>query len=58
MLAAVIAVPIMLVPKPLILKKRAAKRAAQLESYGQVCTLTWQLALGLGGLLRVQRLTV
>ena len=34
-LAAVIAVPIMLVPKPLILKKRAAKRAAQLESYGQ-----------------------
>ena len=38
-LAAVAAVPIMLVPKPLILKKRAAKRAAQLESYGQVSSV-------------------
>ena len=37
MLAAVIAVPVMLIPKPMVLKKRAAKRAAQLESYGQVC---------------------
>ena len=35
-LAAVLAVPVMLIPKPMVLKKRAAKRAAQLESYGQV----------------------
>jgi hypothetical protein len=35
-LAALIAVPIMLVPKPLILQKRWKERAAQLESYGRV----------------------
>ena len=35
-LAALVAVPIMLVPKPLILQRRWKERAAQLESYGRV----------------------
>ena len=36
LLAALVAVPIMLLPKPIILRKRAAARASQLESYGRV----------------------
>ena len=36
LLLALGAVPVMLLPKPLILKKRAAARAAQVESYGRV----------------------
>ena len=35
-LAALIAVPIMLLPKPLVLQKRHKARAAQLEQYGRV----------------------
>ena len=35
-LIALVSVPIMLLPKPLILKKRHEKRAAQLEAYGRV----------------------
>ncbi len=35
-LTALASVPIMLLPKPLILKKRHEKRAAQLEAYGRV----------------------
>ena len=34
--AALIAVPIMLLPKPLVLQKRFKARAAQLEEYGRV----------------------
>ena len=36
MLIALVSVPFMLLPKPLILKKRHEKRAAQLEAYGRV----------------------
>ena len=35
-LAALISVPIMLLPKPLVLQKRHKARAAQLEQYGRV----------------------
>lgn len=35
-LIALVSVPFMLLPKPLILKKRHEKRAAQLEAYGRV----------------------
>ncbi|KAK9799428.1 hypothetical protein WJX73_009975 [Symbiochloris irregularis] len=36
LLAALVAVPVMLIPKPLVLRKRAAARSAQIESYGRV----------------------
>lgn len=36
LLAALAAVPVMLIPKPLVLRKRAQARAAQVESYGRV----------------------
>ena len=36
LLAALAAVPVMLLPKPIILRKRAAARSAQIESYGRV----------------------
>lgn len=35
-LIALASVPVMLLPKPLILKERHKKRAAQLEAYGRV----------------------
>ena len=35
-LAALVSVPIMLLPKPLVLQKRHKARAAQLEQYGRV----------------------
>ena len=36
MVAALISVPIMLLPKPLVLQKRFKARQAQLEEYGRV----------------------
>ena len=36
MLIALISVPIMLLPKPLVLRKRFNERARQLESYGRI----------------------